>query len=344
MGVSFDPDAFRDALFERLRPERLLADIDLSSLGPRIALLSLGKPAEAYARALRRLLGPRIIREIVVGPHAGHPVPNADSFAAGEALIRFAEEIASDADLVCFIGGGGSALAESPRPPCTAARIIARTRELIERGAPIAELNAERAGMSRIKNGGLLEGCRARRVVTLVLVDVPSDDPALVASGPTIDGKGEVIRIAGYPELARIAAELLPGARIHEPAFDEPLESGIERHLELLADTPLITGGELTTPVLGDGRGGRNTEFVIRLAHRLRNESWRVMSLATDGCDANSGSAGGWIDSEALRGVDIEPWLARSDTATLLAERGTLFPQAQTDTNLMDLHIVARSL
>jgi len=342
--VSFDPEALRAALFKRLRPERLLDSVDLSSLGPRIDLLCLGKPAEAYAQAIRQLLGPRIQREIVVGLHAGHPIPNEQSFASGEALIRFVREIEPDTDLLCFIAGGGSALAECPRTPFDKARIIERTRELIERGAPITELNAERARMSRIKNGGLLDGCRARRVMTLVLVDVPSDDPALVASGPTIDGKSEVVRIAGYPELARIAAELVPGARIHEPAFDEPLETAIERHLALLGDAPLISGGELTTPNRRGGRGGRNTEFVIRLAHRLRRERWRVMSLATDGCDGNSDSAGGWIDSEALRGIDITPWLERSDTADLLAERGTLFPRAATQTNLMDLHIVARRL
>ncbi len=342
--MSFDPDALRTALFQRLRPERLLDSLDLSSLGARIALLCLGKPAEAYARALRSRLGRRIQREIVVGLHAGHPIPNDESFAAGEALIQFVGEIEPDTDLLCFIGGGGSALAESPRAPFDKQQIIERTRELIDSGAPIAELNAERARMSRIKNGGLLDGCRARRVMTLVLVDVPSDDPALVASGPTIDGRSEVVRVAGYPELARFAAELLPGARIHEPAFDEPLETAIERLVSLLGDAPLISGGELTTPMCGGGRGGRNTEFVIRLANRLRHEPWRVMSLATDGCDGNSDSAGGWIDSEALQGIDITSWLERGDSGGLLAERGTLFPQAATETNLMDLHIVARRL
>ena len=263
----FDPEAFRDSLFERLRPERLLERIDLSTLGPRVALLCLGKPAEAYARELRRRLGPRLQREIVVGLHAGHPIPNEESFAAGEALIRFVGDLEPETDLLCFIGGGGSALAESPRPPFDKAQIIERTRELIARGAPIAELNAERARMSRIKNGGLLTGCRARRVITLVLVDVPSDDPALVASGPTVDGESEIVRVAGYPELARIAAELLPGARIHEPAWDEPLESVMDRHLALLGDAPLISGGELTTSAKGGGRGGRNTELDVPARH-----------------------------------------------------------------------------
>jgi len=351
--MAFDSEALVRDLVERLRPEKLLErpEIDeaIDAMGPRIALACLGKPARDYAAVLESKLGSRLAGSVVIGLHAGHPIPNEESFEAGRRLLDFVEAIPSGTAALFFIAGGGSALAEVPRTPFTEKQIQHRTRELIESGAPIAELNRARASMSAIKNGGLLKNCGAREVLTLVLADVPSGDPALVASGPTMRPGGEVIRVAGYPELAKVAAGLLPGAVIG-PAFDESIEAGVEAHLTTLRDLPhgsaYISGGELPARVIGPGSGGRNTEFVIRLAARLADwpGRWRVLSFATDGSDGASGSAGGWIDATALRGIDTQSWLDASDSATLLAERGTLFPTMATATNLMDLRIVCRDL
>ena len=114
----------------------------------------------------------------------------------------------------------------------------------------------------------------------------------------------------------------------------------------LAPGTAYLSGGEFPSRVVGPGRGGRNTEFVIRLGAELADwpGRWRIASFATDGSDGASDSAGGWIDPASLRGIDVRPWLARSDSATLLAERGALFPTMATACNLMDLRIVARDL
>ena len=97
--------------------------------------------------------------------------------------------------------------------------------------------------------------------------------------------------------------------------------------------------------MVGPGAGGRNSEFVIRLATRMAywTGRWTVLSLATDGSDGSSDSAGGWIDPAALRGLPVKDWLERSDSATLLAERGVRWPRMVTATNLMDLRIVFRA-
>jgi len=337
----------------RLGAEQLLGTreigVALEGLGPRVALACLGKPAQEYAAVLQERLGGRLTGSCVVGLHSGHPIPNEESLAAGRRLLDFVEAVPDDTALLCFIAGGGSALAEVPRAPFTIDQIRQRTGELIDSGAPINELNRVRASMSRIKNGGLLEACRASEVLTLVLADVPSGDPALVASGPSIRPGARVLRIAGYPEIASIAADLIPGANVG-PAFDEPIESGVAAHVDaaraLAPRTAYVSGGELPSRVVGPGRGGRNTEFVIRLGAELADwpGRWRIASFATDGSDGASDSAGGWIDPATLRGIDVRPWLARSDSATLLAERGTLFPPLATACNLMDLRIVARDL
>ena len=85
---------------------------------------------------------------------------------------------------------------------------------------------------------------------------------------------------------------------------------------------------------------------MVRLAARMadREGGWRVLSFATDGSDGRSGSAGGWIDPASLRGVDVASCLEASSTASLVAQRGGLFPERDTATNLMDLHVVVRNL
>jgi len=351
--VAFDPHRLVEELIVRLAPGRLLERAGIGEaiegLGPKVALVCLGKPAREYAAVLERLLGDRLTGSVVVGLHAGHPVPNEESFAAGRRLLEFVEAAPPDTALLCFVAGGGSALAEVPRAPFDEKQVQERTRELLQSGASIAELNRERASMSRIKSGGLIENCRARTILTLVLADVPSGAPAIVASGPTIRPNGHVIRVAGYPELAEIAAELVSNSEVG-PAFDEPIETGVEKHLDAIRDLPpgaaYISGGELPARVVGPGAGGRNTEFVIRLAARMADwpGRWSVLSLATDGSDGASNSAGGWIDAAALRGIAVDDWLKRSDSATLLAESGLLFPPMVTATNLMDLRIVFRAL
>jgi len=356
--VEFDPEAFVRELIDRLAPERLLArpDIDeaIEVLGPKVALVCLGKPAREYAAVLGRRLGNRLTGSVVVGLHGGHPIPNEESFAAGRRLLEFVEAVPPDTALLCFVAGGGSALAEVPRAPFDEKQVQERTRELLDSGAGIDELNRARASMSRIKSGRLIERCHARSILTLVLADVPSGDPAIVASGPTIRPGGNVIRVAGYPELAKIAAELVPNTTVG-PAFDEPIESGVQAHLDAARNLPpgaaYISGGELPSRVVGPGAGGRNSEFVIRLAARMaatrmadRTGSWIVLSLATDGSDGSSDSAGGWIDPAALREIPVNDWLERSDSATLLAERGVRWPRMVTATNLMDLRIVFRAL
>jgi len=355
--VSFDPDGFVARLLPRLAPERLLARPPVAAALARLTrpthLACLGKPAVAYARAL----GDKFERKLVIGPHGsgadfegGHPVPDEGSFRAGEALLRFAASIPPDHAFLFFVAGGGSALAEVPA--CD--DVPERTRALLASGASIERINRERQAMSRLKGGALGRACRAAERLTLVLSDVPSGDLRLVASGPVTDGP--IVRVAGYPELAAAAVEQL---RRHgvvavdlAPALDMPIEEGVELHRAWIdaharrAPWALVSGGELPVAVRGDGEGGRNSEFVIRMADRMRDlpGRWSVTSLATDGADGNSEGAGGWIDPRRLPPDEARHAIARSDTAGLLARLGRLFRTGPTATNLMDLRLIVRHL
>ena len=116
---------------------------------------------------------------------AGHPVPDAASEKAARRMLDAVSGLTADDLVIALFSGGGSATAALP----VAALSLEEKRNLTERllasGATIGEINTVRKHLSGIKGGKLAAAARPARVCTLVISDVPGDDPADVASGPT---------------------------------------------------------------------------------------------------------------------------------------------------------------
>jgi glycerate 2-kinase len=117
---------------------------------------------------------------------AAHPVPDAAGLAAAEALMAAVSGLTEDDLVVALICGGGSALLPAPPDGLTLEDEAALNRALLASGAPISAMNAIRKQVSRIKGGRLARAAHPARVVSLVVSDVPGDNPAEVASGPTV--------------------------------------------------------------------------------------------------------------------------------------------------------------
>jgi glycerate 2-kinase len=117
---------------------------------------------------------------------AAHPVPDAAGLLASTALFAAVRGLTADDLVVALICGGGSALLPCPQPGLTLDDEIALNRALLSSGAPISVMNAIRKQVSGIKGGRLAAACYPAQVVSLVVSDVPGDDPAQVASGPTV--------------------------------------------------------------------------------------------------------------------------------------------------------------
>jgi hydroxypyruvate reductase len=117
---------------------------------------------------------------------AAHPVPDAAGLAATQALLSAVAGLTADDLVVALVSGGGSALLPAPPPGLALADEAAMNRALLASGAPISAMNAIRKQVSRVKGGRLARAAHPARVVSLVVSDVPGDDPAEVASGPTI--------------------------------------------------------------------------------------------------------------------------------------------------------------
>lgn len=116
---------------------------------------------------------------------AAHPVPDAAGLAATEALFEAVGGLSEDDLVVALVCGGGSALLPAPPRGLALEDEVELNRILLASGAPISVMNAIRKQVSRIKGGRLAAAAHPARVVSLIVSDVPGDDPAQVASGPT---------------------------------------------------------------------------------------------------------------------------------------------------------------
>ena len=113
-------------------------------------------------------------------------MPDPAGEAAARRILDLARGLGSRDQLVCLISGGGSALLTLPAPGLTLADKQEVTRALLASGATIGEINAVRKHLSAIKGGRLAAAAFPAQVLTLAISDVPGDDPAVIASGPTV--------------------------------------------------------------------------------------------------------------------------------------------------------------
>ncbi len=117
---------------------------------------------------------------------ASHPVPDAAGLEATSALLKQVSGLTADDLVIALVCGGGSALLPAPPAGLTLADEIAVNEALLASGAPISAMNAVRKHVSNIKGGRLAAAAYPARVVSLIVSDIPGDNPALVASGPTV--------------------------------------------------------------------------------------------------------------------------------------------------------------
>ena len=117
---------------------------------------------------------------------AGHPLPDESGRDAARRALELVSPLGVDDLLLCLISGGGSALLSLPASGIPFADKRDIVDRLLRRGAAIGEINCVRKHLSAVKGGRLAEAATPARIVTLIISDVPDDDPATVASGPTV--------------------------------------------------------------------------------------------------------------------------------------------------------------
>ena len=192
---------------------------------------------------------------------ARHPVPDAAGQCAAERILALAAQAGPDDRVIFLISGGGSALLCAPAVGLTLDDKQEMTDHLVRSGAPIEHINLVRQHLSRVKGGRLaaLAGGRGADLYTYLISDVVGDDPALVASGPSIaapfDPEAAIALLTRYGWDASTA--VLAAIRANQP-------SAVRPH-------PVIT---LAT----------NTDALAALRQRAAADGWNVIDLGSALC------------------------------------------------------------
>ncbi len=158
---------------------------------------------------------------------AAHPVPDAAGLAASKRMFDAVSGLTEDDLVVALISGGGSALLPSPPEGMTLEDEIAVNKALLASGAPISAMNAVRKHLSTIKGGRLAAAAHPAKVFSLVVSDIPGDNPAFVASGPTVPdatSRDEALKIIDRYKLDLPQAVLahIKSENAHAPKPDDP--------------------------------------------------------------------------------------------------------------------------
>ncbi|HTG87560.1 MAG TPA: DUF4147 domain-containing protein, partial [Pyrinomonadaceae bacterium] len=317
-----------------------------------------------------------------------HPLPNEASLEAAEAAFNLLDWANDVSGVVIFlVSGGGSAMIEWPISPAISLADLRRTNELLVGcGANINEINSVRRAFSAVKGGRLAQRTPAARVVTLIVSDTNRGDEASVASGPTLSPNDAIdpldviqryrlelpnsvlqslvfksVSLPNWPyrvlldnwtalEAAQAkAVELGFTSSISHEICEQPIQAGCELLLAANEHTKcLISGGEFSCPVRGNGVGGRNLETVLRCAIGLEDKQAVVLSAGTDGIDGNSPAAGAIADPTTFGrarnlGLDPADYLARSDSYNFFKRLDDLILTGPTGTNVRDLRIRLKS-
>jgi glycerate 2-kinase len=406
---ALEPRAFLEGLFgaalDAVSAARCLPPhLPEPPVNGRTLVIGAGKAAAAMARSVERhwkgeLSGLVVTRyghgepcqriEVV---EAAHPVPDEAGQAAAARMLAMVGGLTENDLVLCLISGGGSSLLALPAPGITLAQKQQINRSLLRSGAAISEMNCVRKHLSAIKGGRLALACAPARVVTLLISDVPGDDPGTVASGPTLadpstcrdalavlekygieapdnvlehlrSGAGETPK-PGTPGFDRNSVRVIAAARDAleaaaafartagvTPCIVSDALEGEAREVALAhaamarqagAPCVILSGGETTVTLRGNGRGGRNAEFLLSLAIALDGAPGvHAIACDTDGIDGSEDNAGAICAPDTLAraaalGLDPRALLDNNDGYGFFSALGDLVLTGPTRTNVND--------
>ena len=286
--------AFLDRLFQaavqRALPLHNTAAFLPSPPKGRTLVLGAGKAAGAMAQAVEAfwpkdapLTGLVVTRYQHIPPRpsglaqrievveAAHPVPDAAGMAAAQRMLALTDGLTKDDLVLCLISGGGSALLTLPADGLTLEDKQRINRDLLASGATITEMNCVRKHLSRIKGGRLARACAPARVVTLAISDVPGDDPAVIASGPTVADASTCADALAILKRYRIdlsgaVTDLLISGALETPKPGDPEFAGHAIHLIATPQQSLEAAAEaaraagLAAYILSDEMEGESRE------------------------------------------------------------------------------------
>ncbi|HEX5654577.1 MAG TPA: DUF4147 domain-containing protein [Chitinophagaceae bacterium] len=384
----------------------------------KLFVVGAGKASAAMASAVENILGKRISEGFIASKYAhclplehiqcfesAHPVPDENSVKAVSQTLAILQK-AGPGDLVlCLLSGGASSLWADIPAELSLKDLQNTSKLLLKIGADIGELNSIRKHLSTIKGGQLLRQAPASTWVTLIISDVPGDDPSVIASGPTVPDpvkfedlltiidkydmreklpvpvweyiqKGvrglipETLK-PGDPVLQRARTLLIGNNALALAAAGKEAEK-LGYHFVIVNDKMygdcsraasdlvnyiekyngplpacLVTGGETTVKLKGQGKGGRNQQLALQCLVDWPIKPDRdicLLAAGTDGTDGPTDAAGAIVDKLAIQQANLlqlnpARYLEENDSYHFFEKTGSLLITGPTQTNVMDLTI-----
>ncbi len=277
-----------DAAVASADPRRVLAAHLPPPPAGRVVVVGAGKSAALMAQAVEDAwpgvalsglvvtrYGHAVPTRLIEVVEAAHPVPDEAGEAAARRMLGLVQGLDADDLVLALISGGGSALLALPAPWVTLADKQAINRALLASGATIGEMNTVRKHLSAIKGGRLAAASRPARLLTLAISDVPGDDPAVIASGPTVPDPSTTAEAREI--LARYRIPPPPGvvARLAGEDAETPKPGSLPHASFQLIATPMMAlhaaaararAAGLAPLILGDALEGESRELGIVLA------------------------------------------------------------------------------
>ncbi|MDL2409919.1 glycerate kinase [Rhizobium calliandrae] len=415
MDWRLDPKAFLRSLFESALEvadpaSQVARHLTEKPIG-RLIVIGAGKASAKMAKAVEAhwpdvamtglvvtRYGHAVACEKIEIVEAAHPVPDSAGEEAAKRILQMVTGLDADDLVLVLISGGGSSLLSLPAPGLSLADKKSINAALLKSGATISEINCVRKHLSAIKGGRLGIRIAPARSITLLISDVPGDDPKVIASGPTFGEEMSAADALGILNKYGISLSTEVERHLQSPSAECPgpndarlaratwrmiatpkmaLEAAAQRaqangvrpiilgddlegdarelgkaHAELalqyLGQGPkvLLSGGETSVKVVGNGRGGRNVEYLLSLcAHLGANAQIFGLAADTDGIDGIEEVAGAVIGPDTTgraqtKGMDLNDFLDRNDAHTFFEALGDQIITGPTLTNVNDFRAI----
>lgn len=302
--MTLPPEALLRALFDRAvevaDPMQSLARHLPPKPQGRVVVVGAGKASARMAEAVEAAWGP--CEGLVITRYgyerpcqgteiasAAHPVPDAAGLAATARMLALLESLGDDDFVLALISGGASALLVAPCAGVSLAEKQAVNAALLASGAPIDKMNTVRKHLSRVKGGQLAAAAYPARMLTLLISDVPGDDPAMIGSGPTVaepSTPADARAILDHWHIAvpaSVEAALLGRSTVIAP--DDPRLSRVQNQIyaapiqSLQAAADLARAAGCAVRILGDAVEGEARE----VARTQATEALRIKASLPPG-------------------------------------------------------------
>ncbi len=259
-------------------------------------LVAIGKAASAMTLGALAACGGRIADGLVITKHghldhalarhrriacveSDHPVPGDNTLRAGERLLAYLDEHADgDAHFLFLLSGGASSLVEVPPPGVGLDDLRSLTGQLLASGFDINRMNRVRRALSGIKGGRLAAHLKRCPTLSLLISDVPGDDPGVIGSG-LLTPVRESVDADEYPGAVRellARAELVP---VPDAAEFNAIEAHIVACLDDAKDACVSAASSMDCKVIAASKfiEGDVAEVATRLCGQLRNSNGEVL-------------------------------------------------------------------